>query len=132
MEIVAALYWTPSFANRFQATNNYSILPYLPLLFNGMNGWGHDLVPYPAGGGDGRYEFTSEAALQTDGYQLDYRNILNDGYKDYNIHLRDWAHSRGFEYSTQPAYNLPLDMVLISHSNVSSQLLTHGSSVMCP
>ncbi|KAH1482942.1 hypothetical protein KXX06_004933, partial [Aspergillus fumigatus] len=41
----------------------------------------------------------------------DYRRTLNAGYQDYMTHFSQWTHRIGIQYSHQPAYNLPLEML---------------------
>lgn len=79
---------------------------YLPLLYVADNQWAQIFPSY--------FEIYSYGNYTSDGtsvYDLDYRDVLNEGYQEYVQHFRDWAHSQGFNYSNQPAYNLPLDMV---------------------
>src|SRR4051794_22910987 len=106
MEIMAALYWTPNLIERFQNTHNYSLTPYLPLLFSSTNTWGGALPVYSE-----QYVFGNYTSDGASVHQLDYRKVLNDGYQDYITHFANWTHSKGVEYSNQPGYNLPLQMV---------------------
>ncbi|GAM40137.1 hypothetical protein TCE0_037f12250 [Talaromyces pinophilus] len=106
MEIMSTLYWTPDLIDRFEKSRGYSITKYLPLLFTYQNTWFSLFPPYS--------EMISYGNYTTDGtsvHQLDYRETLNEGYQDYISHFETWSHSRGFEYSNQPAYNLPLQML---------------------
>lgn len=59
-------------------------------------------------------------------YELDYRTTLNDGYQDYIEHCQDWAHSIGTEYSHQPAYNLPIQMVSCPKSFETDVLMPYS------
>jgi hypothetical protein len=106
MEILAALYWTPGLLEQFEKVCGYSLLPYLPLLFSPSNTWNGILPVY-----DEVYGLGNDTEIGTGVAQLDYRKILNDGYQHYLTHFLNWSHSIGVEYSTQPAYNLPLQMV---------------------
>ncbi|KAK8118432.1 uncharacterized protein PG998_003058 [Apiospora kogelbergensis] len=40
----------------------------------------------------------------------DYRKTLTEGNQEYLRHLVDWSHNLGVEYSSQPGYNIPVDM----------------------
>lgn len=110
--MLAALYWTPNFLERFKNTIGYDLLPYLPLLFSPSDAW-LGLIPVY----DELYGFGNDSSVGNNTYQIDYRRILNDGYQDYIAHFQDWSHSISTEYSTQPAYNMPLQMVTIHTSS---------------
>ncbi|KAJ4289046.1 hypothetical protein N0V90_011388 [Kalmusia sp. IMI 367209] len=88
---------------RFEDSNGYDLLPYLPLLFSMSNTWNGALPVYNETYIFGNYTKDGDSI-----YQLDYRKALNDGYQQYLAHFQQWTHSVGTEYSTQPAYNLPL------------------------
>ncbi|KAK7523258.1 hypothetical protein IWZ03DRAFT_391241 [Phyllosticta citriasiana] len=82
MEMRTALLWTLGFREKFKET----------------------IVPY------GEIFTATNSTLQEQCNQ-DYRQVLNEGYKEYLGHFVEWAHSLGIEYSAQPAYNFPLDML---------------------
>ena len=109
MEILASLYWTPNFLQKFEKSRGYSLVKYLPLLYTVTNSWNGLLVPYPE-----QFQFGELTGANTSIHTLDYRTTLNEGYQDYIRHFTNWSHSKGFEYSNQPAYNLPLEMVRCS------------------
>ncbi|KAF2472794.1 uncharacterized protein BDR25DRAFT_157719, partial [Lindgomyces ingoldianus] len=106
MEQLASLYWSPGLLQRFQNTYGYDLLPYLPLFFTPSNTWNGALPVY-----NEVFAFGNDTNVGNSVYQLDYRKVLNDGYQDYLLHFEQWTHSIGTEYSTQPAYNLPLQML---------------------
>jgi hypothetical protein len=106
MEILAVLYWTPGFLDQFKRSQGYSLVPYLPILFNPSNTWTGQLAMYAE-----IYGFAGETSPGNGDYQLDYRKVLNDGYQAYISHFRDWSHSLGTEYSAQVGYNVPIQMV---------------------
>lgn len=106
MEILASLYWTPNLLERFEQSRGYSLLKHLPLLFSVTNSWNALLLPYPE-----QFHYGNYTADGTSVYNLDYRTTLNEGYQDFVSHYAEWSHSRGFKFSNQPAYNLPLAMV---------------------
>jgi len=106
MEHKAALYWTPDFMERFKSVAGYSVATYLPLLFTSKNTWMGLFPPYLE-----MYYYGNQTTEGESVHQLDYRRALNDAYRDYLSHFASWAHSRGLQYSSQPAYNLPLEMV---------------------
>lgn len=106
MEILAALYWTPDFLSRFEREAGYSLVKYLPLLYNPSNTWNGGILAYPE-----LYQYGEYTADNTSVHDLDYRTVLTSGYQDYIDHFEEWSHARGVEYSNQPAYNLPLEML---------------------
>ena len=106
MEILASLYWSPNFLNRFEQNRGYSLVKYLPLLFSVTNSWNGALVPYPE-----QFYYGNYTPDGTSVYNLDYRTTLNEGYQDFVSHYVKWSHSKGFRFSDQTAYNLPLAMV---------------------
>jgi hypothetical protein len=106
MEMLAVLYWTPGFLDRFKRSQGYGLVPYLPLLFNPSNTWNGLLATYAE-----VYGFAGETSPGSGDYQLDYRKVLNNGYQAYISHFRDWSHSIGTEYSAQVGYNVPVQMV---------------------
>ncbi|KAF2643404.1 hypothetical protein P280DRAFT_394111 [Massarina eburnea CBS 473.64] len=106
MEILSTLYWTPGLLARFNETMGYDLLPYVPTLFSPSNSWNGLLPTYTE-----VYVLGNDASPANNARQLDYRKVLNDGYQDYVSHFQNWSHSIGMQYSTQPAYNLPLDML---------------------
>ncbi|KAF2258204.1 hypothetical protein CC78DRAFT_479443 [Lojkania enalia] len=105
MEFLAALYWTPGLLDRFRERHGYELTPYLPVLFGAWNSWGGYIPVY-----DEIYGFGNEMNVGKNVYQMNYRDILNDGYQEYLSHFQEWTHSIGNQYSTQPAYNMPLQM----------------------
>lgn len=108
MEVLAALYWTPDFISRFEQEMGYSIVKYLPLLYNMENTWGSTLLAYPE-----LYQYGEYTTDNTSVHDLDYHSVLTSGYQDYIDHFEEWSHARGVEYSNQPAYNLPLEMLRV-------------------
>lgn len=106
MEQLASLPWTPGLLDRFKASYGYDITAYLPVLFSSTNTWGGFAPPYPEA-----FYFNNDPAETQSSYQLNYHKVLNDGYQDYIAHFEEWTKSIGIQYSHQPAYNLPLQMV---------------------
>lgn len=115
MEFQASLYWTPGLLDRLRETLGYDFEPFLPLIFSPSNTFGGRGTPIY----NETYGFGTDEDVTDSPYNLDYRNVLNDGYQDYLTHFVEWAHSRGPEYSAQPAYNLPLQMVSRARHSVS-------------
>jgi hypothetical protein len=111
MEILASLYWTPDLLNRFEQSRGYSLVKYLPLLYTYTNSWGGFIPPYSE-----QFTYGNYTPDGTSIYNLDYRTVLNEGYKDFVSHYAEWSHSKGFKFSNQPAYNLPLTMVSLEIS----------------
>ncbi|KAJ0342183.1 hypothetical protein COL26b_000679 [Colletotrichum chrysophilum] len=113
MEMQAALPWSDGLASRFESLNRYSITKYLPILFHATNAWGGYLPPYNVTYTLGEYA--------TDGgpYVQDYKSALGQGYLEYLEHYKTWASAKGLKLSTQPAYNMPVDMTqAVAHVQV--------------
>ncbi|KAH6716535.1 hypothetical protein BKA61DRAFT_717923 [Leptodontidium sp. MPI-SDFR-AT-0119] len=106
MEFQAALFWTPDFLTRFQASRGYSAVKYLPLFFNISNQWNQEQPAYNETWAYGQYDENGKSV-----HLGDYQTTLNEGYQDYLQHFNRWANSLGLKHSCQPAYNLPLDML---------------------
>jgi hypothetical protein len=106
MEMMATLWWTPDFLERFKNARGYSAIKYLPVFFQARNLWNGYGEPYNTS-----YMLDG---LPSDGgrYAEDYRLTLTEGYQDYLKYHQSWASARGMDHSTQPAYNMPLDMVI--------------------
>ena len=104
MEMNSALWWTDGFADLFHESRGYDITNCLPFLIRQDTYWGALIVPYGE-------TFVSANQTFADGCNDDYRIVLQEGYENYVRATLDWAHAKGFEYSNQPAYNLPLNMV---------------------
>ncbi|KAH8878917.1 hypothetical protein GQ53DRAFT_849936 [Thozetella sp. PMI_491] len=104
LEMIATLWWTQGFAERFEKSRGYSITPCLPVLYHIWCAW-HDLTPYEV-----TYIYDTGEYGNTTTCTQDYREVLNEGYQEYLTHLEQWAQSLGLNHSSQPAYNLPLDM----------------------
>ncbi|KUI65520.1 hypothetical protein VM1G_01214 [Cytospora mali] len=105
MEFLAALYWTPDFLARFEQKMGYSLIKYLPLLYDPSNSW-HSTTAYPELYRYGEYTLDNQSV-----HNLNYRAVLGSGYQEYIAHFENWSHSKGLGYSNQPAYNLPLEML---------------------
>lgn len=104
--MLAALYWTPDFLSRFEHEMGYSLIKYLPLLYDSSNAWLADSSAYPELYQYGKYTLDNQSV-----HNLDYHAVLGSGYLDYINHFENWSHSRGIGYSNQPAYNLPMEML---------------------
>ncbi|KAK3986205.1 hypothetical protein QBC44DRAFT_273625 [Cladorrhinum sp. PSN332] len=104
MEMMAPLWWTRGFLDRFKRARGYDATKYLPVFFQAKNLWNGYGEPY-----DTSYMFEGDSA---DGgqYAEDYRLTLSEGYGDYLRQHQQWAEARGMSHSTQPAYNMPMDM----------------------
>ncbi|KAH8197840.1 hypothetical protein TruAng_007987 [Truncatella angustata] len=113
MEMQAALPWTRGLLSRFEALHGYSATKFLPILFHATNTWGGYLPPYNITYTLGRYATDGGAYVQ------DYKAALSQGYLEYLEHYNGWASSRGLKLSTQPAYNMPVDMTqAVAHVQV--------------
>lgn len=105
MEMMAALWWTPGYLDRFQKSRGYSATKYLPVMFQASNLWNGYSPPYNT-----TYVFDTDSTRTGGKYIQDYKITLNDGYQEYLRYFQDWAKSLGLGHSVQPAYNLPLNM----------------------
>ncbi|KFA81139.1 hypothetical protein S40288_01012 [Stachybotrys chartarum IBT 40288] len=92
LEPLATLYWTHGILDRFDQRNGYSLVKYLPLLFNVANTWTQGFPPYFE-----EFSFAnSNTTANSDGLvNVDYRATKTIGVK----------------FRHQPAYNLPLEML---------------------
>ena len=112
MEMQSAVFWTPSLMKRFKQNRGYDLTRYLPLLFDISNTWGATLPAY-----NETWIYGSNSTLKA-AVLADYRATLTEGYQEYLSHLVNWSHGLGVQYSSQPGYNIPVDMVcsaLIRH-----------------
>lgn len=109
MEMLAALWWTPGFLERFEKSRGYSLTKYIPLLYTASNQFSGLPPPYME-----TYVYGNYTSDGTSIYSLDYMTVLNEAYQEYIEHFKLWAHSNGLQYSNQPAYNLPLQMVCVN------------------
>ncbi|KAH3511309.1 hypothetical protein KXV55_002464 [Aspergillus fumigatus] len=103
IEMLSSLYWTPSLLTRFEQDRGYSALPCLPALFKPQNNWNAIAPSYN--------EMYTLGNQKDSACSADYRRTLNAGYQDYMTHFSQWTHRIGIQYSHQPAYNLPLEML---------------------
>ncbi|GFF92501.1 hypothetical protein IFM60648_09770 [Aspergillus lentulus] len=103
MEMLSSLYWTPSLLSRFEQDRGYSALSCLPALFKPQNNWNAIVPSYN--------EMYTLGDQKDSACNADYRRTLNAGYQDYIAHFSQWANRIGIQYSSQPAYNLPLEML---------------------
>ncbi|KAF3023628.1 hypothetical protein E8E14_012737 [Neopestalotiopsis sp. 37M] len=98
--------WSPSLPRHFQEKFNYTITKYLPLIMFDNNNIG--LQPTSPG----KMECVLEDMDLVTSVRNDYRVALLDGYREYVGTLRKWLNVRlGLPLSSQPAYNLPIDML---------------------
>ncbi|KAL0264982.1 hypothetical protein SLS55_000938 [Diplodia seriata] len=104
MELVSSLWWTPELQSMFNESRGYDITLCLPYLITAANYWNGAVLPYGEG-------FVAENATFGAKCNEDYRTTLNEGYQEYLAAYVNWSHGLGVEYSAQPAYNLPLNML---------------------
>jgi hypothetical protein len=105
MEMYAPAHWTPDLLSHFKSRRNYDLTKYLPVIFNGENTWSRFSAPY----GNQTY-----LGAGTDGglaVNDDFRKTLTELNQNYVKGIRNWVRKKGLEFSIQPSYNLPLDMV---------------------
>ncbi|KAH7176035.1 hypothetical protein EDB81DRAFT_897022, partial [Dactylonectria macrodidyma] len=104
MEMQSALWWTHGFSEQFHALRGYDIRPCLPFLIRRDTFWAAQTLPYGE-------SFESQNSTIAERCNDDYRITLQHGYEEYIRANAEWARSKGLEYSNQPAYNLPLNML---------------------
>lgn len=114
-----ALPWTPGFLEKFERDHNYSLVKYLPLLFTRSNSWSGAISPYSEEFRYGVYSLDGDSI-----HAENYRTTLGHCYQGYLAHHGSWAKRLGLEFSTQPAYNLPLNFVsaMISQKNMATTI----------
>ena len=98
IELMAPLFWTDTFVQDFTDRRGYSPMKYLPLFY----------TAYSA------RTFYFDKADSGSTYVTDYCQTLTEKYIEYVSVFKEWAHSKGYQYSNQPAYNLPLDVTAAS------------------
>ncbi|KAL0933305.1 uncharacterized protein CTRU02_212268 [Colletotrichum truncatum] len=104
MEMQSALWWTHGFAEKFSNDHGYDIRQCLPFLIRRDTFWAASTLPYGE-------SFVSKNVTYAERCNDDYRITLQSGYEEYIRANAEWARSKGLEYSNQPAYNLPLNML---------------------
>ncbi|KAI0468585.1 hypothetical protein F4859DRAFT_524163 [Xylaria cf. heliscus] len=104
MEMNAALWWTTGFAELFRASRGYEINTCLPFLIKKDTYWAALTLPYGE-------TFVSPNQTLAEGCNDDYRIVLLETYNKYLSASVEWAHAKGIKYSSQPAYNLPLNLL---------------------
>ncbi|KAL4732950.1 hypothetical protein BDV11DRAFT_176163 [Aspergillus similis] len=106
MELLFVLPWTRGFLERFESAHGYSLVKYLPLLFNKNNSWTASYAPYAEEYMYGEYT-TDHVSI----HNANYRQTLSECYQEYLDYHVNWAHAHGIEFSTQISYNLPLSFL---------------------
>lgn len=106
LEISATLWWSRNFLTTFEESKGYSLVKYLPLLFTQFNQFRKEFASYGE-----EYVYGPYNDRNVSLHNLDYLSVLTDGYGEFLSGLTQWSHGVGMKYSSQPGYNLPLDMV---------------------
>lgn len=102
---MANISWSPSLPSRFEDKFGYPLTQYLPIIMFQNSGLDSTGVTMEC------LLDTSDAGL---GIRNDYRQALQDGYREYLETYTNWTHSRlGLQYSAQPGYNLNIDMASV-------------------
>ncbi|KAI3611660.1 secreted protein [Moniliophthora roreri] len=105
MEFQAQVWWTDSFAQRFEERHNYSVGRVLPIL--------HALLPAHASFSSGlnvNQTFDYGSSFNSYAFAEDYRDTLSSLYIDYMTAFNEWSHSIGLLFSNQPAYDFQIDV----------------------
>lgn len=95
--------WTPALLTSFSDIRRYQLRKYLPLIVNNNNGAVGSLVSLST--------FVTNEADSGQKYINDYRQTLSELNRNYLETLDMWAQSLGMQFSAQPGYNLPVDML---------------------
>ncbi|KAF9629124.1 hypothetical protein BFW01_g10327 [Lasiodiplodia theobromae] len=104
MELTSHINWTPAIPAKFEQKYGYSIRLFLPLIMWGNNNIGLQ----PSDPGQVQCLLDTEDGGQ--GYMNDYRELLQDCYREYLEELRRWVHEDlGLQTSSQVSYNMPMD-----------------------
>lgn len=104
MEIRSNVSWTRSLPARFKNMFGYDLQTYLPLIMFGNN----NINIQEDSPGSARC--TLDTPDHGQAYINDYRAALTAGYQEYLTALSQWLQSLGVRLSSQPSYNLPMDM----------------------
>lgn len=95
--------WTRALPDIFMKKHGYSIKTYLPLIMYKNNNINIQ------SGAPGTIECVLDTPDQGTGFINDFRSALQEGYRAYIQHLREWANDMDLQFSSQVSYNLPLD-----------------------
>ncbi|OBR14858.1 Secreted protein [Colletotrichum higginsianum IMI 349063] len=104
LEIKSNVSWTPTLPTRFMEVFGYDLRPYLPLIAFGNNNINIQ------NNSPGSIQCKLDTPDQGEGYVNDYRAVLAKGYQEYLATLSRWLQSLGLGLSSQPSYNMPMDM----------------------
>lgn len=103
--MVSNISWTPSIPSRFVKKLGYSVMKYLPLIQFSNNNLNFQRTS------PGPLQCILDTPDQGAGFVNDFRSVLADGYREYLQALTTWTNKYlGLQFSTQPSYNLPMDM----------------------
>ncbi|PYH75426.1 hypothetical protein BO82DRAFT_410522 [Aspergillus uvarum CBS 121591] len=125
IEATSNISWTPSLPKVFYDKYGYDLKRFLPLFMFGNNNIGiQNAAP-------GSVECLLDTPDQGKGYVNDFRSALMEGYRAYVEHYTNWTNAMNLQYSSQVAYNLPID-VLASVPDVNApecESLQHQNNV---
>ncbi|CRG91023.1 Multicopy suppressor of chk1 protein 1 [Talaromyces islandicus] len=106
IEITWNISWTPSLPQTFKARHGYPLEPYLPLIMFGNNNIAQQSSD------PGLIQCVLDTADRGIGYVNDFRQSLEDGYREYLVQYSEWLKSRlNLQMSAQVSYNLPMNML---------------------
>jgi hypothetical protein len=106
IETRANVFWTENYTMSFSQDHDYDITTWLPILFH-QNKIGFDYEP--------PVWYITDEADGGDRHIADYRQTLTNLYRVYLSTLEAWVESYlNLQFSAQPAYNLPMDMVRLN------------------
>ncbi|PYI25918.1 hypothetical protein BP00DRAFT_461432 [Aspergillus indologenus CBS 114.80] len=105
IEATSNISWTPSLPKVFYDKYGYDLKRFLPLFMFGNNNIGiQNAAP-------GSVECLLDTPDQGKGYVNDFRGALMEGYRAYVEHYTNWTNAMNLQYSSQVAYNLPVDVL---------------------
>lgn len=104
-EVVSNISWTRSLPRRFEQLHGYDLMPYLPLIMFGNNNIAIQAT------NPGKVHAVLDTLDRGQGVVNDYRAVLEAGYREYIITIRNWLNLKlGLPFRAQVSYNLPMDM----------------------
>lgn len=117
-----SLFWSQDFLTEFQAEFGYSMLPYLPLMY--QHGMSHYWVP--------TVRPTPDFALgdgANDKVLNDYYTFINSRYINRSKVFQDWATSTyGMNYKSQPAFGQDLEPIRVIREFARDGIQVEGES----
>ncbi|RAL14516.1 uncharacterized protein BO97DRAFT_422416 [Aspergillus homomorphus CBS 101889] len=112
--------WTTALPRIFKDKYGYNLERHLPLIMFGNNNLGVQTAS------PGSTQCLLDTSDQGKRYLNDYRGALMEGYRAYMEHYMRWTNAMNLQYSSQVAYNLPIDVL----ANVPYPAVLTGKKVI--